>query len=120
MTERYTPVVGHEVRYCAWSNAEALEVTAVGRFEFLTLTRDGLHEQSWKLAGDWIQVVKPEPLTETWIAVRADGNTRPVATSFASAILMHERTWPYMATVAVVHIWTDTDGDHAEIERVAS
>jgi hypothetical protein len=121
MSERYVPAVGDMVRMPTWHDAyEALEVTAVGRFEFLTLSLNGLHEESWSLADEWIQVVKPEPLTETWTAVRADGGTYRVAraTSFATAVKMHEGTWPYLLTFAVIHIWTDADGDHAEIERV--
>jgi hypothetical protein len=119
MTERYTPVVGHMVRHRDWDDVEALQVTAVGRFEFLTLTRDGLHEQSWKLAGDWIHVVQPEPLTEIWAAVQADGGTYRVAraTSFSTAEIVHEQEFDYLP-VAIIHIWSDTDGDHAEIARV--
>jgi hypothetical protein len=121
MTERYTPAVGHMVRQSGWGDADTLEVTAVGRFKFLTLTRDGLHEQSWKLAGEWVQVVQPEPLTETWAALRSDGGTYlpRSATNFATALAAYKAEWGN-APVAVIHIWTDADGDHAEIERVAS
>jgi hypothetical protein len=123
MSERYIPIVGDMVRMATWHDAyEALEVTAVGRFEFLTLSLNGLHEESWSLADDWVQVVQPEPLTETWTAVRANGEGYRIheATSFATAVKIHEGTWPYLLPVAVIHIWTDADGDHAEIARVTT
>jgi hypothetical protein len=120
MTEHYTPVAGHEVRQAHWGDDDALEVTAVGRFEFLTLTLDGKHEASWKLAGDWVQVVKPEPLPDTWVGVANHGGTwTPTgATSFATAVAKCQQAWGSTPCVAIIHAWTDADGDHAEIERV--
>ena len=55
----------------------------------------------------------PTPLPEVWANLDADGclvnySTRERADKF-----------PNRDRVAVVHIWTDSDGvDHAEIERV--
>jgi hypothetical protein len=74
MTERYTPVVGDMVRQSSWGDAYAMEVTAVGRTKFLTLTidRSGV-ERQWSLKDDWLQVVQPEPLTETWAVITTDG-----------------------------------------------
>jgi hypothetical protein len=122
MTERYTPAVGHMVRQSGWGDADTLEVTAVGRFKFLTLTLDGIQEQSWNLAGEWVQVVQPKPLTETWAGVAARGGTYSFmgATSAATAAVGCRQAWG-TSPLAIVHIWTDADGvDHAEIERFAS
>jgi hypothetical protein len=112
------------VRLSHWADAyEPLEVIAVGRTTFLTLAIDHSDiERQWSLDDDWVQVVQPEPLTETWTAVRANGEGYRIheATSFATAVKIHEGTWPYLLPVAVVRIWTDADGDHAEIARVTT
>jgi hypothetical protein len=122
MSERYIPIVGDMVRMSTWHDSyEALEVTAVGRFEFLTLSLNGLHEESWSLADDWVQVVQPEPLTDAWVALRADWGTYlpRSATNFATAVAAYKAEWGN-APVAIIHAWTDADGDHAEIERVTT
>jgi hypothetical protein len=122
MSYKYIPAVGHMVRKAHWGDVDELEVTAVGRFEFLTLTLNGRDEQSWKLASEWVQVVKPEPLTETWVCVSTQGveslhNDRS-ANDAATAVEKCEWVW-FAQPVAVVHIWTDAEGaDHAEVERV--
>jgi hypothetical protein len=121
MSDKYIPAVGHMVRQPQWADAYAMEVTAVGRTKFFSLTFNGSDEQSWKLDDEWVQVVKPEPLTEAWVALRADGGTwRPSgATSFATAVAKCQQVWGG-PPVAVVHIWTDAGVDHVELERVTS
>jgi hypothetical protein len=68
MSDEYVPAVGDMVRKPYWADAyEPLEVIAVGRSTFLTLTIDHSDiERQWSLKDEWVQVVKPAPLTETW------------------------------------------------------
>ena len=84
-------------------------------------TNQVLRERQWSLKDDWIQVVQPEPLPETWAAVRVDGLHYRLenATNFAQAEKMSKRAYG-RPSLAIIHVWTDADGDHAEIERVAT
>jgi hypothetical protein len=63
MNTKRVPSVGDMVRHVCWGDASGPRlVTAVGRFEFLTLTGDGLREQSYSIdSSEWIQVVGSEP-----------------------------------------------------------
>jgi hypothetical protein len=95
MSERYIPAVGHMVRRLSWGDL-AMEVTAVGRTTFLaqTLERTDI-ERQWSLDLDWVQVVKPEPLPETWVRG-------------TSVVLVDPRRRDHFRN----------DVDHVEIERV--
>jgi hypothetical protein len=119
MSERHMPAVGDMVRLSHWIAGDALKVTAVGRDNFLAIEYGDPHERSWNIDDDWVQVVQLEPLTETWTAVRANGLHHRLenATNFAQAAKMSQRAHG-RSPVAIVHIWTDADGDHVEIERV--
>jgi hypothetical protein len=63
MNTKRVPSVGDMVRHVCWGDASGPRlVTAVGRFEFLTLASDGLREQSYSIdSSEWIQVVGSEP-----------------------------------------------------------
>jgi hypothetical protein len=124
MSERHIPAVGDMVRLSHWADAyESLEVIAVGRTTFLTLAIDHSDtERQWSLDDDWVQVVQLEPLTETWTAVRANGEGYRIheATSFATTLAGYKAAWSAYTPVAIIHAWTDSDGDHVEIERVTT
>jgi hypothetical protein len=95
MSERYIPAVGDMVRMSGWAVTDAMEVTAVGRAKFLAITAGHKCEISWHLADDWVQVVKPEPLPETWVRG-------------TSVVLVDPRRRDHFRN----------DVDHVEIERV--
>ena len=108
----YVPQVGDTVRRPLWApSTDPVEVTATGRRRFLGLDSSG--EYPYDIDGGWVKVVKPLPLPERWINTYANGRACAHFTrQEANHASMRER-------IAVLHIWTDADGnDHAEIERV--
>ena len=114
----YTPQVGDTVRSARWYSVPAVEVLFVGQQRWMGRDLDG-GESSHPISiepGYWVKVEPVTPLPERWCYV-LDGTyvgsgqeTRQAALEFAQC---HGR-----AVIAVLHIWSDEDGDHSQIERI--
>ena len=112
MTAPYVPQVGDTVRHPAW-RSETVTVTAIGKRCLLAVDQND-REFSYDISNSWVKVETPTPLPERWANVYPDGFWQSHATAMAA------RRNGHAARIAVLHIWTDTDGnDHADIERVA-
>ena len=114
----YTPQVGDTVRSARWYSAHAVEVLFVGQQRWMGRDLDG-GEYSHPISiapNYWVKVEPVTPLPERWCYI-LDGTyvgsgqeTRQAALEFAQC---HGR-----AVIAVLHIWSDEDGDHSQIERI--
>lgn len=111
----YIPQVGDQVRRPDWDPpVSPLRVTAVGVASFLaTESNGGGREDSWPLDGDWVKVVQPPPIADTWRVLTVNGHalaSRPTrdraietATRYGSGV---------DPAAALLHIWTDDDGTY--------
>jgi hypothetical protein len=119
----YVPQVGDTVRKPAWVNDPHLwlQVVATNGPVFLAnyASNGRPSSTSWGLGAEWVKVdwvEPPTPLPDAWINVYPGYLWSPFAygdADRASGGALADR-------IAVLHIWTDADGDHAEIERPQS
>jgi hypothetical protein len=119
MSEKYTPQVGDIIRREGWSSRESSMTVVASTDDYLWLIGDDDKQpethwrRPWDWAGEWVKVEPVVPLPERWRNIYDDGadtlahRSRAKADSRASD-----------GRIAVIHWWTDDDGDHCEIERV--
>jgi len=117
MSAAYVPQVGDRVRRTNWSDRLYMDTEYVGRSLVVGADPDG-REMTATLSstggGEWVKVVTPAPLADCWYYVTTAGRVSLPKDTRADAI-----DHAGMNVLAVVHIWTDSDGvDRAEIERV--
>ena len=110
MTAAYVPQVGDRIRLQHWVH-DWIDVKYVSRELVIGVDGYGNERMPW-LSEPWVKAV--EPLPERWSNVYPDGFWQSHETAISA------RRNGHVGRIAVLHIWTDTDGnDHAEIERVA-
>lgn len=108
MTGRYIPQVGDRVRHEEWDAGCWCDVLAIDGGDIFARTELG-DAEVWTMGDGWRKVEAPTPLPDAWFNTYATSGyeTRQMADG-----------WANDDRIAVVHIWTDADGnDHADIER---
>ena len=111
----YTPQVGDTVRSARWYPRHGVEVLFVGQQRWMGRDLGG-GEYSHPIHGDWVKVEPVTPLRDQWCYILDSAyvgfghETRQASLEFAQC---HGR-----AVIAVLHIWSDEDGDHSQIERI--
>ena len=110
-SESYTPEVGHRIRLRHWGPGLWVDVKFIDDDIMFGRNHTGA-SVVWSIADlIWVKVEKPAPLPDVWC------NAYPghLSTSYPTRSAAEQRAAP--DRLAVVHVWTDEKGDHAEIER---
>ena len=117
----YTPQVGDTVRLDRWHPSQAEEVLCVGQQRWMGRDLDG-EEYSHPISIEpnyWVKVEPVTPLPDQWCYildssyVGSGHETRQAALEFAQC---HVKKGSEV--IAMIHIWSDEDGDHSQIERI--